>query len=376
MKTYKIKLIVLLMGMALAISLNGMDKIKISESIYLDLELAARGYAVNDQRIYWSGMEFTFGSEAAIRAELEKKITWGRLGVETELYLNQPFGKNILLDEGREKFHPNFIADTLELSQLNVFFQTNNGNLTLRFGKGESPFGRYSFPVFFNNKNYGAPFIRSEAILWRETGLFIRFKTGILSFDVAAVNGEENRDTNSGKAGVFRFGLEGRNWRIGASMKEHDGYGSEWQKLYRNHVGLDLMLKIASVEFSGEVIWDEYGFHREFDPADIFWPNSIYYREIFKAYKEPVEGFGWYGNIKVEVDRFLLNLNYGVYEPEELGNIYHDNTIRRFILKMAYTPIQNFRVYFSGVLENTKPEESWRQGAKGFAGLFGFEFSL
>jgi len=332
------------------------DQIKINESIDLDLEFSISAYSLNDQRIYWSGLEFSFGSEAIIKANIIKKIKWGKIIVENEFFINQPFGENILKDEGRIKFFSNYEIETFE-----------------------SPFGRASFPIFNNNLNYGSPFIRSEAILWRETGVFINFKWGVFSADIAAVNGEENRDTNSGKAGIFRIGLENNNWRIGASMKEHDGYGSEWQKLYKSHIGLDLMFKISNLEFSGEVIWDEYGFHRQidsFNKTDIFWTTSIYYRDIFYKYKEPIQGFGWYGNLKIELKRLLINFNYGIYVPENIGNIYHDNTIKRFILKLSFNPIDNINIYFTGVLENTKPEESWRQGAKGFAGLFGFSFKI
>jgi hypothetical protein len=136
------------------------------------------------------------------------------------------------------------------------------------------------------------------------------------------------------------------------------------------------MFKLSNIEFSAEAIWDEYGFHRYYDPQEIFWPNSIYYRELFKAYKEPIKGFGWYSNIKIDIKKILINLNYGVYEPENIGNIYHDITIKRFIVKFSFEPLTELRVFFTGVLENTKPEESWREGAKGFAGLFGFAFSI
>jgi len=352
----------------------GINKLRIYDNLSLDLNFTARGYVLNDQRIYWSGMEFSFGAEALISANLIKKMKWGEVSVETEIFLNQPFGKNVLTDEGRKQFYPNFNIDTFELSKLNIRLKT--GKFTIKMGKALSPFGRSSFPVYSNNLKYGSPFIRSEAILWRETGVFINFKTGVFSFDIAAVNGEENRDTNSGKAGIFRLGFEGENWRIGASVKEHDGYGSEWQKLYKNHKGFDLMFKFSNIEFSAEAIWDRYGFHREFSSKDIFWPNSIYYRELFKGYKDPIKGFGWYSNIKFEIKKILINLNYGVYIPETIGNIYHDNTIKRFIIKVSFNPIKELSVFLTGVLENTKPEESWRQGAKGFAGLFGFAFKL
>jgi len=369
MKVYRFLLFYLL-----SISLFGIDNIKINRSVSLDLDLLMRCYSINDQRIYWSGLEFTFGSEAEINAVFYKKTGQGKILVESQFFINQPFGKNILKDEERARFHPIFQVETFEMSKLNLQFKI--GKLNIKFGKALTPFGRASFPIFNNNLKYGSPFIRSEAILWRETGLFINFKPWIFSIDIAVVNGEENRDTNSGKAGIGRIGIELKKFKLGFSIKEHDGLGSEWQKIYKSHMGFDFWIGFSPFELSGEFIWDEYGFKREFDENEIFWPSSIYYRELFYQYGIPIEGKGGYINLKINLKKVLLNLNYGEYHPQEIGNIYHDNVIKRFILKTCWYPISDFSVFFSVVLENEKEEKGWSQGAKGIAGLFGIQFEL
>ena len=218
------------------------QNIKLSDSTDLKLEMDFRAYAINDQRIYWSGLEFSFGAEASIRALIEKRFKGGFVFVENEFFITQPFGENILVDENREDYLANFQIDTFSISKLNIGIQI--GNFSCRLGKVLSPFGRTHFYSFSNNLNFGSPFIRSEAILWRETGIFLHYKLAFLSFDIAAVNGEENRDTNSGKAGIFRLGAEGKNWAIGVSHKVHDGFGSEWQKIYKGHTGFDFFIKI------------------------------------------------------------------------------------------------------------------------------------
>ncbi len=351
-----------------------LNDIQLKESTKLKLDLILRTNCINDQRIYWSGLEFSFGVEAMIGAVVEKKFNWGSLSLENEFLLNQPFGDNILKDEERSQYLANFSVDSLAISKLNL--QIRVGDLKIKIGKAETPFGRTFFPVFSNNFNFGSPFIRSEAILWRETGIFIRYKLGILMFDLAAVNGGENRDTNSGKGGVFRLGLEGKKWGVGISHKVHDGVGSEWQKVYKGHSGVDFRLEFSPLIFSGELIYDRYGFHRAFDENDIFWPTSIYYRDVFYQSKTPISGVGGYINLMYRSAKWILNLNYGEYYPQEIGNIYHDTPNKRGIVKLAYNFGEEFWMFLVGILENQRPREPWRSGAKPFAGMLSFEYRL
>ena len=354
--------------------LFSLEKIRISDSTDLKLDLAFRSYAIDDQRIFWSGLEISFGAEACIRGLIEKRFKGGKVMIENEFFVNQPFGENILTDEYREDYMANWKVETFEMSKLNIGVQI--GGLNIKFGKALTPFGR-SYIHFFSNKlNFAAPFIRTEAILWRETGLFVNYKLKFLSFDIAAINGEENLDTNSGKGGIFRLGAEGKNWQIGVSYKIHDGFGSEQQKEYKNHTGIDFMFRISKLIISGEWIWDEYGFHRPFDVEDITWPRSLYFRDIFYQYKTPIKGKGGYVNLLYRSKKLIFNLNYGEYTPQEIGHPYHDPPIKRAVGKICYDFIKDFRIYFIGLLENEREEESWSSGAKPYALLLGLEYTL
>ena len=365
----------LLVGICLLYSLVfPLEKFQLSDSTDLKLDMIFRSYAIDDQRIFWSGLEISFGAEACIQAKIEKKFKGGILTVENEFFINQPFGKNILTDEYREDYLPNWEVDTFEMSKLNLAVQLGNWNIT--FGKALSPFGS-SYIHFFSNKlNFAAPFIRTEAILWRETGLFVHYKLKFLSFDIAAVNGEENLDTNSGKGGIFRLGAEGKNWLVGVSYKIHDGFGSEQQKEYKNHTGIDFMFRISKFIISGEWIWDEYGFHRPFDVEDIYWPRSLYFRDIFYQYKTPIKGKGGYINLLYSSKKLIFNINYGEYYPQKIDHPLHDPPIKRLVGKIAYNFIKDFRIYFTGLVENQREEESWSSGAKPYALLLGLEYNL
>ncbi len=370
----KCPLIIFLLAIALCGQLMAIDTIKLSPNTTLDMGVDFRVYSLNDQRIYWSGVEFSFGAEAAVDLVVKKKNNWSTLVFETQFFLNQPFGENILKDDYREHYFANFEVEDIEMSKMNIRFEF--GEFAVAIGKAQTPFGKTFFPHHSNNLNFGAPFIRSEAILWRETGIFLNWKNSFMSLDVAAVNGEENRDTNSGKAGIFRFGFHGKNWQIGASHKVHDGYGSEWQKLYKGHSGVDFMIRFSNIRISGEWISDKYGFHRPFDEDDIFWPRSLYYRDVFYQYKTPITGSGGYIDIMFQGDEWLVGANYGEYYPQEIGDILHDTPNKRGILRIVYRFIPEARFYFIGLIENERNEEPWSQGAKPFAALLGCEYNL
>lgn len=157
-----------------------------------------------------------------------------------------------------------------------------------------TPFGRY-YSQLWTNQLIDAPFIRTEAILWRETGLLLRWDPGIWVIDAGLFNGHHGRDANSTKGLVARIGAEEENWALGSSVKVQDGFGSENQKTYNNHVGLDAMVRQGRWRLFSEVLWDEYGLRRDdFDPLDIFWEKSIYFRDINKADGVPIQGTGYY----------------------------------------------------------------------------------
>ena len=348
--------------------------INLSDSMELKSGALFRIYLFNDQRIQWSGVETTFGSEALISADIHKKTEKGKLKVESEFLINQPYGENILKDEYRIKYHPNFKIDPFRISKLNLQYHT--GKIILKIGKGETPFGKTYFQIFSNDFNFGNPFIRTEAILWRETGIFFTFKPGSFRLDLAVTNGEEDKDTNSSKAGILRIGLEGKNSAIGASIKAQDGIGSEQQKQYNNHIGIDFMLRLSVFRISGEIIYDQYGFHKYIHDDDIFWERSLYYRDIFYKHKTPLTGIGGYIDFGYKKSKFYINLNIGYYKPKEIGNPLHDDPITRIILKVKYLLLNRFDAYGLVFFENNRTEESWSSGARSYAFLAGFCYTI
>ena len=303
-------------------------------------------------RIEWSGQESTFGVEGALTPVLKRRFDEWEFSLEGEFYLNQPFDRNMLVDTPeRRSYLANFQPQTLEISQLSV--SCRRGDLLLKFGKMDTPFGRYYFPTF-TNAHWDAPFIRSECILWRETGLLARYSPGMLVVDAAITNGGEDRDANSSKALLSRVGLQGERWAVGASLKLQDGIGSESQKEFKNHVGMDAMVRLGPFTLSGEVLYDEYGFRQSvFNPDEIYWGRSIYYRDLNYLPGVPFSGVGYYVDLGYCRDRWIASLNYGEYYPQqEIGIPGHDETVRRGLARVAYDFGDGIQTYSALILEN------------------------
>lgn len=349
--------------------------IKVDDSTKIGINSVFRAYLLNDQRLQWSGQETTFGVESIFTAAIEKKLKWGEIKVFSQFFINQPFDKNILADESRQKYLQNFERETLQVKQL--YIQVTRGNVTFGMGKHGSLFGKDHTPGF-SNAFFDYPFIRSEAILNFETGLFFRWTPGIFSIDIAVVNGSENMDTNSMKGGIVRLGLKGKNWAFGVSAKAHDGIGSEWQKQYKNHAGIDFMVKTGRFRLSSEIIYDEYGFHREYSIDDVFWGRSYYYRDSFYKHKTPITGTGGYIDLQYETpdSRWFLELNYGEYHPKEIGHIYHDDPIKRAIVKVRIRLAPNLHTFGVGLFENKRQKEPLFKGASDYAFLLGLQYRL
>jgi hypothetical protein len=318
----------------------------------IELDVLVRGYYLNDQRIEWTGLEATFGAEAVVAPVIRHCWSDWETTVEGEFYVNQPFNRNVLVDTAeRASYVGNFEFDPFEISQLSLSCQ--RGDLMLKIGKMETPFGRTHFPLF-TNARLDAPFIRTEAILWRETGVLMRYTPGPVVADVALTNGCEDQDTNSSKALVTRLGLEYPGWGVGISLKTQDGIGSETQKQFNNHVGMDFVVRRGPWSVSGEVIHDEYGFRRPgFDPLDITWGRSIYYRDQNAGWHEPINGIGYYLNLGYCGQRWSACLNYGEYHPQQLGDPRHDTPNRRGIVKVDYhiNPCSDF---YTVVMQETE----------------------
>ena len=332
-----------------------------------------RGYYRNDQRIAWSGMEESFGAEGVITPMFRRQFGDWETKVEGEFYINQPFDQNILADTAeRRSYLGNFKVDTFEISKLLVYCRRDDWSITL--GKMETPFGRYYFPLY-SNARIDAPFIRTESILWRETGLMIRYQPGIFVGDVAITNGSEDLDSNSSKAIVSRLGLQNEYSAVGISVKWQDGIGSEDQKEYNNHVGADGMVRLGQFQLSGECIYDEYGFRQPgFDPDDITWYHSIYYRDLNRALNVPLTGVGYYVNLGYKGDYWDIDLNYGEYYPTPIGDPQHDEINRRGIVKAAYSFTPVLKPYCAVLIENSGWIAQADRPHKGFMILSGLQY--
>jgi hypothetical protein len=336
-----------------------------------DIGGLVRGYFRDDQRIQWTGMEESFGAEGVIAPMYRRQLGAWETKVEGEFYLNQPFDQNYLDDSPeRHSYLANFRVNTFEISKLLI--SCRRDDLTITVGKMETPFGRYYFPLY-SNARIDAPFIRTESILWRETGLLIHYQPGIFVGDVAVTNGSEDLDSNSSKALISRLGLQNDYSAVGISVKWQDGIGSDEQKEYKNHAGADAMVRFGQFQLSGEFIYDEFGFRRPgFNPDDITWYHSIYYRDMNRALNVPCTGVGYYVNLGYKVDRWDINLNYGEFYPTPIGDPQHDEINRRGIVKAAYNFTPVLQPYCAVLVENTgfiAQEDRPRKGLMVLSGL-------
>jgi hypothetical protein len=336
------------------------------------VEALVRAYYLNDQRVEWSGMEMTFGAEAAVRPQYQYQVGEWNGSVVGDFYLNQPFDRNMYVDgPERQSYLNNFQPDLFQIS--NLYLSMERENWYFAAGKFETPFGRTYFPLYSNSR-IDAPFIRTEAILWRETGLLARYHRNRWKWDVAFTNGGPDRDTNSSKALVTRLGMDFDNFSFGFSYKTQDGIGSETQKTYNNHVGADAMLKFGRFRLSTEAIYDEYGFRRPgYNPDDIFWEHSIYYRDVNNAPYVPCRGFGYYVNLDYVGERWKTTLNYGEYYPQQLGIPQQDQINRRALLKTAFRINRVLQSYTVGLIENGGYIAQDNRKRLGFMILSGFQ---
>ena len=339
------------------------------------LDACARGYYLNDQRIQWSGVEETFLAEAAIAPRVERTFGCWETGLEGEFYVNQPFDRNILVERPEQvSYRGNFDIPVFEISQL--YLSAGRGDFTFSLGKFPTPFGRTYFPLYTNSR-LDAPFIRTECIIWRETGALVHYERKWFVADAAIANGCEDGDTNSSKALVSRLGVDADRWACGFSVKVHDGTGSEGQKQYKNHIGVDSMFQLGRFTLSSEAIYDEYGFRRPgFDPLDITWGRSIYYRDQHYRLNTPITGFGYYLDLMYDFKPFTVCCNFGEYYPQQLGIPQHDVTQRRGIVKGAYEATPNLQFYLGCLLENGGYLAQLNRPRQGWVVLTGLQWTL
>ncbi len=332
-----------------------------------------RGFFLHDYRIQWSGIEQTFAAEASVDLSLTRPTPRGGIFLDSRVHVNQPLGNNVLHDEYRDPYWPTLEIDTMELMNLALGYRT--GPWTFRIGKIDTPFGRPEM-VLFSNSRFDAPFIRTQAIYWYETGLFVTYRKGLIVVDAGIINGDVDRETNSAKGMIGRIGLEGENWEVGASVKGHDGIGSEEQKSFSNHAGIDARYALGHWTFSMEWIHDEYGLHRDIDPSEITWGRDLYYRDVFVGVHEPVIGKGGYLDVQWQGKRWFFEASAGYYNPEKLGNPFHDEPVHRGILKTACNLGYGLQAFAVLIRENDRPVESFRHNQRGLAYALGASWTI
>jgi hypothetical protein len=335
----------------------------------------ARAYYLNDQRIEFTGLEETFAVEGVLDGGVHQQLGDWLFQVEGELFFTQPYDRNVLVDDPvRASFAHNFEIDAVTISQL--YLAASHGDWRFTAGRFVTPFGRFYFTNYRNNFD-DSPFIRSEAILFRETGLLAEWSPGIWNLAAALTNGGPNQDANSSKALVARVGIDADQFVCGASVKVQDGIGSEGQKQYNEHFGLDAMIARGRWTLSGEVILDHYGFRRPgFDPNDITWGRSIYFRDLNDDLLEPISGVGYYLNLGYEGPAWSMAANYGEFYPEELGVPEHDTPTRRGILKVSRHWTEHLETYGAMMIENTLEDAFVGHDRRGIYVLAGCQFSM
>ncbi|WP_145088180.1 hypothetical protein [Anatilimnocola aggregata] len=334
----------------------------------------ARAYYYNDQRIEFTGLEATFLVEGVVNAGVQRQCGDWLYQFDTELFLNQRFERNIYQESPwRWSYAHNFDIDQFQISQLRLAAAWGDWRATV--GKFQTPFGRFYYPLYRNNFD-DSPFIRSEAILYRETGALLEYKPAGWDIAVALTNGGLEGDTNSSKALVARVGNDFGWLATGASVKIQDGVGSEDQKLYNGHVGLDAMVRNERWSLSGEVIYDQYGMRRPYPLDNIFWGRSLYYRDVNKGPWEPMYGMGYYVNLQYTGPKWTLVANIGQYFPEQIGIRQQDQTNTRSLIKASrhWTPM--VETYLMMMNETTLNDAWGNEPRVGLYYVFGCQFNM
>ena len=329
----------------------------------------ARVNLLDDQRFQWSGLETTFFVEGQVALHIQKS----RFSLDTNLFFNQRFDSGgILADEDHNKFISNFEIDTLELDTFAIRYHGKRATFT--FGKFVTPFGKTYSPVLTNNRII-TPFIRAEVINWRETGFMASFNRGIFSLDLGIVNGGEDRDTNSSKATIARLGAgKSGSWEVGISEKIQDGVGSESQKQFNSHIGLDAMYRSGPMTVSGEIIYDKFGNKKR--PGEAVYSN-IYGRDLNAGVGENPYGIGWYLDLLYTSGKWKFDLNYGEFTVvKKTGFPVVDAPNKRGIIQAIYSVTENVQTHMAVMIENDRPKEEWQSGASPYAVLIGLQYNF
>ena len=99
-----------------------------------------------------------------------------------------------------------------------------------------------------------------------------------------------------------------------------------------------MMFRNGPFQLSAECIYDEYGFGRPgFNPLDITWVKSIYYRDVSSGQQGvPCTGIGYYVNLGYADGPWNTTLNYGDFYPLYTGTAPDQRVQHRGLAKVAY----------------------------------------
>jgi hypothetical protein len=332
-----------------------------------------RGMFYTDGRYEFTGQETSLTAEGQFLADWTRQADGWWAGLTGETYLTQPFDRNILVDDPlRASYAHNFELETLQLSQL--FVSLGNDRWAVDFGKFITPFGRHYGPIYTNLQT-DLPFIRGEAIRLRETGAQLRYQSGIWRHSAAITNGSQDRDTNSSKALVARAGWDTGVWAGGVSVKTQDGIGSEGQKEFNDHTGIDLSWTNGTLRLAGEVLFDQYGTRRPgLSLDDITWGRSLYNRQLNQGLYDPITGTGWYLNAIWTRTRGTSVLGFGQYFPEFIGDPIHDQNNWRILVKNSWQLGARTELFASAFVEPSLEDFAIAHTRLGYLVLSGLQF--
>ena len=138
------------------------------------------------------------------------------------------------------------------------------------------------------------------------------------------------------------------------------------------------MLRQKPWTLSAECIYDEYGFGRPgFDPMQIYWIKSIYYRDESSGQQGvPLTGVGYYVDLDYAEGRWDASLDYGEFYPLSTGAAPDQRIERRGLVKVAFQWAQPLQSYTVLILENDGYIAQANSAQSGVAFLQGFQFTF
>jgi hypothetical protein len=175
---------------------------------------------------------------------------------------------------------------------------------------------------------------------------------------------------------IARVGADQEWFAAGGSVKTQDGIGSDGQKTFKSHAGIDALLRSGCWTLSGEAIYDEYGLKQPLDPNAVTWGRSLYYRDQNAAPGQPLHGVGYYVDLTYRGQKWSAMFNYGEFHPHAIGDPRHDRINRRSIAKVIRHATAHLDLYAMLLVESDPP--AWFDGrtSRAWEVLCGLQYAL